>query len=219
LLFIINKKYICCCRVLCVCLSIRLSVTSRYWIETTGQIELVLAIHASFAYPSPYYKEIRVPPKIRVLPSGTLSPNSELRKFRHARQVDRVVNKTRRRSSLLITLTTVDASSLFGLELDFHLLWICGTTGCITNLQQIAQQIKRLQHVNVLKVADINKSATNPQQIEVMEFEPCYTSVDIFIFIHSYSFNNGCQTAGVNQNKTICRPRNIQVNKHTNTKF
>ena len=157
---------------LCVCLSIRLSVTSRYWIETTGQIELVLAIHASFAYPSPYYKEIRVPPNI------TLSPNSELRKFRHARQVDRVVNKTRRRSSLLITLTTVDASSLFGLELDFHLLWICGTTGCVTNLQQIVQQIKRLQHVNVLKVADVNKSATNPQQIEVMEFEPCYTSVD-----------------------------------------
>ena len=43
--------------------------------------------------------------------------------------------------------------------------------------------------------------------------------VGIHSFIHSYSFNNSCQTAGAKQNKTICRPRNIQVNKHTNTKF
>ena len=31
----------------------------------------------------------------------------------------------------------------------------------------------------------------------------------------THSFNNSCQTAGVNQNKTICRPSNIQVNKHS----
>jgi len=35
----------------------------------------------------------------------------------------------------------------------------------------------------------------------------------------TYSFKNSCQTAGVNQNKMICRPSNIQVNKHTNTKW
>jgi len=70
-------------------------------------------------------------------------PNSELRIL--SRQVNRVVNKTRRRSSVLTTLTTVDASRLdvdwthmlYYTPVDrnapsssayFDLLWICCTT-------------------------------------------------------------------------------------------
>jgi len=62
-------------------------------------------------YPTLCYMEARVPPKIRVLPPGTLSQTPDFRKL--SRQVDRVVNKTRRRSSLLTTPTTVDAAWLF----------------------------------------------------------------------------------------------------------
>jgi len=39
------------------------------------------------------------------------------------------------------------------------------------------------------------------------------------ISVITYSFNHNCQTAGVHQNKIICRPSNIQVNKHPDTKF
>jgi len=53
-------------------------------------------------YPTLRCKEIRVFPKIRILPSGTqdldISP----------RQVDAVVNNTRRRSSLCTAPTTID---------------------------------------------------------------------------------------------------------------
>jgi len=35
----------------------------------------------------------------------------------------------------------------------------------------------------------------------------------------TYSFKHNCQTAGVDENKTVCRPRNIKVNKHHNTTF
>jgi len=35
----------------------------------------------------------------------------------------------------------------------------------------------------------------------------------------TYSFKHNCQTAGVHENKTICRPSNIKVNKHHNTTF
>ena len=73
------------------CLSIRLSVrpsvTSRYCIETTGRIELVLARRLPSICPTLCYKEIWVSPKIRVLPSGTLSQNTGLRKFRHGKSI------------------------------------------------------------------------------------------------------------------------------------
>jgi len=43
---------------------------------------------------------------------------------------------------------------------------------------------------------------------------------DYFVYHNiTYSSNHNCQTAGVHQNKIICRPSNIQVNKHRNTKF
>ena len=33
----------------------------------------------------------------------------------------------------------------------------------------------------------------------------------------TYSFNHNCETAGVHENKTVCRPSNIKVNKHHTT--
>jgi len=45
------------------------SVTSQYCIKATGWIELVHGTEASLA--TQYYKEIRVSPKVTVLPSGT----------------------------------------------------------------------------------------------------------------------------------------------------
>jgi len=63
-------------------------------------------MEASFHLPTLCYKEIWVSPKIRVLPSGTVSQTPDLETI-SPRQVDRVVNKLdrrrRRRSSLLTT--------------------------------------------------------------------------------------------------------------------
>jgi len=72
-----------------VCLSVCLSVCSsnRCCIETTGQIELVLARRLPSTIPTLCYKEIGVSPKIKVLPSGTLVPNSGRRKFRHGKSI------------------------------------------------------------------------------------------------------------------------------------
>jgi len=66
-----------------------------------------LAWRLSSTYPTLCYKEIWVSPKIRVIPSWTLSQTTDLEISISPRQVDRVVNKTRRsrrrRSSLLTT--------------------------------------------------------------------------------------------------------------------
>ena len=64
-----------------VCPSVCLSVTSRYYIETTGQIELLFSMKASFHLSHTVLG---------------ISRTIGLRKFRHL-QVDHVVNKTRRR--------------------------------------------------------------------------------------------------------------------------
>ena len=68
--------------------------------------KLVLAWRLRSIFPTLFHKEIWLPPKIRVLPSGTLI-RPKLRTWKISpRQVDRVVNKTRRRrrrSSLLTT--------------------------------------------------------------------------------------------------------------------
>jgi len=50
------------------------SVTSRSSIETTERIELFLAWELSSTYPTLCYKDIRVPLKIRVLPSTGVNP-------------------------------------------------------------------------------------------------------------------------------------------------
>jgi len=90
-------------------LCVRLSVTSRYCIKTNRRTELVFVSETSFDGDPKlhYYKQNRVPPKIRVLPSGTL-PQTLDRKNSPRQKVDGVVNKTRRRSSLWITRTTIE---------------------------------------------------------------------------------------------------------------
>ena len=68
------------------------SITSRYCIETTARIELVSGTGLSSTYPTLCCGEIRVSPKNRVLPSGTLSQTSDLEIS--PRQVDRVVDNS-----------------------------------------------------------------------------------------------------------------------------
>jgi len=82
----------------CVCLC--LSVESRSSTEMAERIELVFGIKLPSKRPTLCYKEIRVPPKIRIL--------TFLRNF----VLDRIVNRTCRRSNLLTTLTTVDRNAL-----------------------------------------------------------------------------------------------------------
>ena len=87
---------------LSVCLSVCPSVTSRYCIERTARIELFLAWTLPSTYPTLCCKEIWVSPKLGYLP---LELCAKLRTWKISpRQVDRVVIKTRRRSSLLTTL-------------------------------------------------------------------------------------------------------------------
>jgi len=81
-------------------------------------VQLSLLLHCIYQkcwthcqIPTPSYKEIGVSRKIRVLLSGTLSKTLDLEKIL-PRQGDLVVNKSRRRSSLFTTPTTVDASWL-----------------------------------------------------------------------------------------------------------
>jgi len=86
------------------------SVTSRSSIETTERIELFLAWELSSTYPTLCYKDIRVPLKIRVLPSDTLP---ELRTLKIFASSSRSCGRRNcRRSSLWITPTTIDASLL-----------------------------------------------------------------------------------------------------------
>ena len=65
----------------CVRLSACPSVCHRYCIETTGRIELVLAWRLSFTCPILCCEEIWVVPKVRVIPSGTLSQTPDLENF------------------------------------------------------------------------------------------------------------------------------------------
>jgi len=64
---------------------VSVSVTSRHRchrIETTSRIELDFGTEASFhLYPTPCCEEFWVSPKIRVLPSGTLSRTLDLENF------------------------------------------------------------------------------------------------------------------------------------------
>jgi len=71
----------------CVCPSIWQSVTSRYCIETTRMIELFfLALKLLLTYLKLYYKKIWIPPKIRVLSSGSLLQTLYLENFAMASQ-------------------------------------------------------------------------------------------------------------------------------------
>jgi len=89
------------------------SVTSRLSIEMDERTNRASFWHGSFRRPILHCvcKETRaLPAEIRVLPSGTLSRTLDLEIS--PRQVDRVASQTHRRSRLLTTLATVDASRL-----------------------------------------------------------------------------------------------------------
>ena len=88
--------------------SVRPSVTSRSSVETAEQMELIFGMGASFDITlNCVIRKFGYTSKNKVLPSGTLRQTLNLENFL-PRQVDRAVNKTRRQSSLLITLTTVE---------------------------------------------------------------------------------------------------------------
>ena len=65
------------CPSVCPCLS----VTSRSSIETPERIELVFCLESFSTYPALCCKEIQIPTKIWVLPSGTLSQTPGFKKF------------------------------------------------------------------------------------------------------------------------------------------
>jgi len=67
-------------------MSVCLSVTSRYCIETAEKIELFLEKRLVSAYPIVYYKEIS---KITIIPSVPNSMNVAYKKLCHARHVYR----------------------------------------------------------------------------------------------------------------------------------
>jgi len=129
-------------------LSVRSSATSRYYIETTGRIELVFGTYAFFhLYPTLHYKEIWVSPKIRKLSSETLSQTLDIEKF--ATQVDGIVDKTCRRRACglrrtrrtvchrmhIVYYASVDCNPV---TLYFDLFWICCTT-CSYNCAAVKQ--------------------------------------------------------------------------------
>ena len=85
----------------CVCLS----VTSRSSIETGKRIGLVLAWGLHSTYPILCYKEIHVPSKMRVLPSGILLQTHDLKNFATAhRSSKRAINLDRERCTLYWTV-------------------------------------------------------------------------------------------------------------------
>ena len=94
-----------------VCPSVRPSVTSRYCVETTGRIEPVLARRIPFTYLTLCFKKILVSPKIRVLPSETLSQTLDLENFS-------TVSRRRRRSSMFTTPIRQSASGGCLLQVD-----------------------------------------------------------------------------------------------------
>ena len=126
---------------MCVPLSARRSVcpyvTSRYCIETTGRIELIVGIGLPSTDPTLCYKEICVSPKISVLPSGTLSQTSDLENFATAsrsrcQQLVVVVDDGRacwrrlydNQRVVAVYYTSINCNPLT----PFDLLWICRIT-------------------------------------------------------------------------------------------
>ena len=61
-------------------------------------------------------------------------PNSGLRKFRHPRQVDGIVNNTRRRSSLYITFVTVESTQNVAGRTQFVTRWPTVSSPAVTPL-------------------------------------------------------------------------------------
>ena len=96
-------------------LSVRLSVTSRYCVETTGRIEVVFGMEILSTYLTLWYKEMWVSPKITVLPCGTLSQTLDLDNFATASR-SRCQQHSSSSSTVEFvddTYTTIDESWLF----------------------------------------------------------------------------------------------------------
>jgi len=113
-----------------VCPSVRMSETSRYCFETTGRIQLVFAMEASFHLSYTVLQEnsgIYVYPKIRVF-----FLESAVRKFRHGKSivlsaklmtfelVDHTYDGLRVVVVRVVAITTCIASIVM-----YDLLWIC----------------------------------------------------------------------------------------------
>ena len=96
-----------------VCLSVRPPVTSRYCIETNGQIELVLAWRILSTYSTLCYKKSWV--SARVLPSGTSSQTPGLENFAMTSRSHRQQNSPSSSTVELVddTYTTIDELWLF----------------------------------------------------------------------------------------------------------
>ena len=77
---------LCCTPFPCVRPSVRRSATSRYCIETTGQIKVVFGMEASFTYPTLCYKETRVP-KINYFPLELCTNFGLIRKFLYGKSI------------------------------------------------------------------------------------------------------------------------------------
>ena len=88
----------------CVRPSVCPSVTSQYCMEMTERIDLIFGCKPPPTYPTLSYKKIWVTPKIGYFPSELCPKTPGLKNS--PRQVDRIVNKTRRRLRRWSLLTT-----------------------------------------------------------------------------------------------------------------
>ena len=96
-----ERRYASAVYAVVVCPSVCLSVTSQYCIETTGRIDLVLGMEASF-HPSHTVLQGNLgTSKIWVFPSGTVPINFGLRKFCRGESI--ALSTTRRQRSNLLT--------------------------------------------------------------------------------------------------------------------
>ena len=81
-------------------------VVSKYWYcFWMNELSWFLAWELSSTYPTLFFKEIWVPPKIRVLPSGTLSQILDLDNFPHSKLI---LLSTKLVSGRACSTTTVD---------------------------------------------------------------------------------------------------------------
>jgi len=132
-------------------------------VTLTGLIELGFGMMAFGGFISPIYcyKEILVPPKIRVLPLE-LCIKLWTWKILLSQQVHNFVNETSWRWSLLNTPTTVDVSRLFRVYCTFvisssimpqlhhfDLSWICWTTYSYVGNVTLASNARSLDHIQL----------------------------------------------------------------------
>ena len=102
-----ERRYASAVYAIVVCPSVCLSVTSQYCIETTGRIDLVLGMEASFHLSHTVLQGNLGTSKIWVFPSGTVPINFGLRKFRRGESIALSTTRRRQRSSLLTTPTCI----------------------------------------------------------------------------------------------------------------